>query len=82
MGRQYTIRSIPDTVDRVVRDRARLEGKSINAVVVEALGRGLDIGAESAGHTDLDHLVGTWQEDRDFDLAITEFGRVDDDAWK
>ena len=72
---QYTIRSIPEAVDRAVRHRARREDKSINAVVVEALARGLDLEAGSAEHADLDHLIGIWQEDPAFE-------RVDADAWR
>ncbi len=82
MGRQYTIRSVPDAIDRVVRHRAGREGKSMNAVVVEALARGLELEGGPAEHTDLDHLIGTWQEDPGFDLAVADFERVDDDAWK
>ena len=82
MGMQYTIRSVPEAIDRAVRQWAKREGKSINAVVVEALARGLELDARPAGHTDLDHLIGTWQEDPEFDLAIADFERVDEDAWK
>ena len=80
-GMQYTIRSIPEAVDRAVRRRARREDKSLNAVVVEALARGLDLEAGPAGHADLDHLIGTWQEDPAFDRAVADFERVDADAW-
>ena len=73
MSMQYTIRSVPDATDRAVRQRAKDEAKSLNAVVVEALARGLGLDAGPAEHTDLDHLVGTWQEDPDFDRAIADF---------
>ena len=76
---QYTIRSVSDALDRAVRQRARSERKSINAIVVEALTRGMDIGVE---HTDLDHLIGTWEEDPGFDRAVADFGRVDEDDWR
>lgn len=82
MSMQYTIRSVPEAVDRAVRDRARREARSINAIVVEALARGLELDAKPAEHTDLDHLIGTWQEDPAFDLAVADFERVDEDAWK
>ena len=82
MGMQYTIRAVPDVIDRAVRRRARREDKSMNAIVVEALARGLEIEVGSVEHTDLDHLIGTWQEDPEFDLAVAEFERVDSDAWK
>ena len=82
MGMQYTVRSVPEEIDRAVRRRARREDKSINAVVVEALARGLDLDAAPVEYADLDHLIGTWQEDPAFDHAIADFDRVDADAWK
>ena len=82
MSMQYTIRSVPDMIDRALRQRAKREAKSLNSVVVETLARGLELGARPTEHTDLDHLIGTWQEDPAFDLAIADFERVDEDAWK
>ena len=82
MSTQYTIRAVPDVVDRAVRQRAGREDKSLNAVVVEALARGLELDARPVEHTDLDHLIGSWQEDPEFDRAIADFERIDADAWK
>ena len=82
MSTQYTIRAVPDAVDRAVRQRAGREAKSLNAVVVEALARGLELDAKSTEHTDLDHLIGSWQEDPEFDRAIADFEHIDEDAWK
>ena len=82
MSMQYTIRAVPDAIDRALRRQAKREAKSLNAVVVEALARGLELDAKPAEYTDLDHLAGTWQEDPRLDLAIADFERVDEDAWK
>lgn len=79
---QYTIRAVPDEVDRALRRRARRESKSLNAVVIDALARSLALDAAPARHADLDHLVGTWQEDPEFERAVAEFERVDDESWK
>ena len=49
---------------------------------VEALARGLDLDTKPAEYEDLDHLIGTWQEDPGFDDAVAAFERVDEDAWK
>lgn len=38
--KQYTIRRIPDRVDRALRRRAREAGKSFNQVALEALASG------------------------------------------
>ena len=78
---QYTIRAVPDEIDRALRQRARRESKSLNAVVIDALARGLALDAAPARHTDLDHLIGTWQEDPGFDRAVAEFERIDDESW-
>ncbi|HUF64174.1 MAG TPA: hypothetical protein VMN36_19010 [Verrucomicrobiales bacterium] len=82
MKTQYTIRAVPAAIDRALRRRARQEAKSLNAVVVEALARGLELDAQPAEHTDLDALIGSWQEDPAFDRAISDFERVDEEAWK
>jgi len=34
---QYTIRSVPEPVDRYLRKRARQSGKSLNQIIIEEL---------------------------------------------
>lgn len=82
MKTQYTIRAVPAAIDQALRRRARQEAKSLKAVVVEALARGLELDAQPVEHTDLDALIGSWQEDPAFDRAIADFERVDEEAWK
>ena len=82
MSMQYTIRSVPDAIDRALRRRAKREAKRLNSVVVEALVRGLELDAKPVEHTGLDHLIGTWQDEPGFDRAIADFERIDEDAWK
>jgi hypothetical protein len=79
---QYTIRTVPPAIDRALRRRAKQEAKSLNAVAVEALARGLELDAKPVEHTDLDALIGSWQKDKAFDRAVAEFERVDEEAWK
>ena len=76
-GMQYTLRGVPSAVDRAARRRAKQEGKSLNAVAMEALTRGLDLEAKPVEHTDLDALIGSWREDPAFDAAIADFKRID-----
>lgn len=80
--KQYTLRAIPDAIDSTLRHRAKNEGKSLNAVAIEALARGLELDAKVVQHTDLDGLIGSWQEDPLFDRAVADFERVDEEAWK
>lgn len=79
---QYTIRGIPSALDQALRLRAKQEGKSLNAVAMDALVRGLDLEATGFPHTDLDDLIGSWQEDPAFDAAVAEFDKVDEEAWR
>jgi len=82
MSTQYTIRAVPASIDRALRRRARQESKSLNAVAVEALARGLELDAKPVEHADLDALVGTWQEDPAFDRAVADCERIDPAARK
>jgi hypothetical protein len=82
MNMQYTIRAVPAAIDRTLRRRARQEAKSLNTVALEALARGLELDAKPIEHSDLNGLIGSWQEDPEFDRAIADFERVDEEAWK
>ncbi|MGB5661422.1 MAG: hypothetical protein WBO54_18270 [Thermoanaerobaculia bacterium] len=79
---QYTIRNVPKTLDAMLRDRARKEGKSLNEMVIEALGRALGFSKEPLRQRDLTGIAGTWIEDPDFDRAIEDQDRIDEDLWR
>ena len=81
-GMQYTIRGVPAEVDAALRQRAKREARSLNAVVIDALARGLALDAVPAKHADLDPLIGSWQDDPAFDRAVAEFERIDDESWQ
>ncbi len=61
--KQYTLRAIPDAIDSTLRRLAKNEGKSLNAIAIKALARGLELDAKPVQHTDHDALIGSWQED-------------------
>jgi len=81
-GRQYTVRDVPPAIDRALRQRAKQEGKSLNTVVLETLQEALGQAAGPKEHTDLDGLIGSWQEDPGFDRALQVFEQVDETLWK
>ena len=81
-SRQYTIRSVPDSIDRELRRLAAEHKKSLNSVVLESLEKGLQIQAKPSQHTDVDFLIGTWEDDSQFDEAIAEFERIDEGLWR
>ena len=80
--RQYTIRSVPQAVDRALRERARRGNKSLNETALEALRRGVGLDGPEAVFDDLDDLVGTWKEDPDFDAALKRQDMVDRKLWR
>jgi hypothetical protein len=79
---QYTLRDIPPPLDSELRRRAKEEGKSLNAVAVEALLRGAGLSDMPIRQRDLSDIAGTWQEDPEFDQAIADQDRVDDHLWR
>ncbi|MGB2987277.1 MAG: hypothetical protein WBE26_15520 [Phycisphaerae bacterium] len=80
--RQYTIRSVPPDVDRVLREHARRRNKSLNEVALVALRRGAGLEAPEVVFDDLDDCIGTWQEDPDFDAALKRQDVVDRKLWR
>ena len=79
---QYTIRNVPTTLDAMLRDRAKKEGKSLNEMVIQALARAMGFAKEPIRQRDLSHLAGTWVEDPEFDQAIADQDRIDEDLWR
>jgi hypothetical protein len=79
---QYTIRSVPSAVDRILRERARRQNKSLNETALEALHRGVGLEARKATFDDLDDLVGTWKEDPEFEAALKRQDVVDRKPWR
>ena len=78
---QYTIRGVPAGVDRAAREAAHASNRSLNAVLVEVLSRGLAAEAPPEFH-DLDDLAGSWVADPEFDRAMEMFETVDEGMWK
>jgi hypothetical protein len=77
---QYTIRGVPDRVDHLLREKADHNKVSLNEAALEALSHGLGVEEAPVFH-DLDDLAGTWVEDEEFDRAMDEQDRVDEDLW-
>lgn len=80
---QYTIRNLPASVDRALRERARREGKSLNEATIDALLRafGLDRG-EPPPIRDLRSFAGSWVEDRAQTRALAAQRRIDRELWQ
>ncbi len=80
---QYTLRKIPDELDRALRETAKEQHKSLNQVAVEALQRATGVtDGEPAKRRDLTDVVGTWVADPRIDAALEDQRRVDPESWE
>ena len=79
--RQYTVRNIPSALDRALREWARQRNISLNKAIVAAIKRGIGMDEEQE-HNDLDDLIGTWQQDEEFEQALTEQDTIEQDLWR
>ena len=79
---QYTIRQVPEQVDRLIRRRAKQSNKSLNAVLLEIIEQGVGAANEPVEYHDLDDLAGSWEADPDFDAAMESFESIDENLWK
>ena len=79
---QYTLRDVPERVDRELRSRAARERQSLNSVALHLLAVGLGMSGEPPRSHDLDSVAGSWIEDPAFDAALKSMDKVDKDLWK
>ena len=80
---QYTIRGIPETLDKTLREISKKNGGSLNQTLIDALRRGVGLHEEGAvEYHDMDDLAGTWVADPAFDSAMKSIDRVDEELWK
>lgn len=79
---QYTLRDVPPALDAELRRRVKTEGKSLNAVAIEALARGAGLAGAPIRQRDLSDVAGTWREDREFDRAVADQHRIDKRLWR
>lgn len=77
--KQYTIRSVPPEVDRVLRQRAAQRKQSLNQVILDELAKATVGGTRLADFSD---LVGRWTPDATFDEIVASQRHVDWDKWK
>lgn len=79
---QYTIRGIPRAVDDAIRERARVEGKSLNEAAVEALAEGAGVKGAPVKRRDLGDIAGTWKNDKAVDAALADQDVIDENVWR
>ena len=86
--KQYTVRNIPEPVDRYLRKRAKISGKSLNQVIIDELSEKLPGSSENLVDS-LDWFIGSGMDQATLDaleeedrlqkqLAEREFRKLDD----
>jgi hypothetical protein len=81
-----TLRGIDDTLATSLKELARNEGISLNALVLRIMreATGVEKRKRSALHHDLDSLAGTWSADDEaaFRSATNSLEAVDEELWR
>ena len=79
---QYTIRSVPLQLDKVLKKRAKQSGKSFNQTVIETLSQQA-FGSPKVPETNIfEELFGAATLDKDFDEAIEQMSQIDEELWR
>ena len=79
---QYTIRGITKEIDHAVRQKANDTGKSLNAVLIESLCKGLPVEKKEKSTNGLEKFIGSWTEDPEFDKVMEECSQVHPDEYQ
>jgi plasmid stability protein len=81
-----TLRGVDETIAGALKEKARREDTSVNAVMLRILKESLGIEKKKRTivYNDLDHLAGTWsaRDAAEFESATAVFEKVDEDMWK
>lgn len=80
-----TLRGIDENTAAALKERARQQQTSVNAVTLTILREalGLDKKKRQVVHTDLNHLAGTWSEEEfdEFRKNTAAFEEIDENLW-
>jgi hypothetical protein len=79
---QYTVRNVPDAVNRRLRRKSRESGRSLNEIALDALRREAGLGDAPVQHSDLDFVFRSWVEDPKVEKVLAEQRRIDDELWR
>ncbi|MDN3514083.1 MAG: Arc family DNA-binding protein [Candidatus Brocadia sp.] len=81
-----TIRGVDDEVAKLLKERAKSEGTSVNSLLLKMVKESLGIEKKSRIklYHDLDHLAGTWSEKdlKEFQKNVEALEKIDKEIWK
>jgi hypothetical protein len=82
-----TLRDIPEELEKILEQRAKAEGLSMNRTVIkmleEASGLAPEVVKPKLNH-DFDEFAGIWTDEEadEFDKRIAEISQIDWEMWK
>lgn len=79
---QYTIRRVPRSVDRALRQQAKRRHMSMNAVLLDVVTKAAGVSAPATVRHDLDSFVGSWVKDPATDRALANQRTVERGDWE
>lgn len=79
---QYTVRNIPEHIDKALRARAHRERKSINQLTLELLAEAVGGGANDHPKRNLAFIAGSWASDAETEAALEDQRRIDPELWR
>ena len=86
--RQLTVRGFDDELSSAIQGLAQRQGISLNKAALRLLRKGAGLSDDNEGRrkigSSLDHLIGTWTQEQadEFDAALQEFEKIDEEMWK
>ena len=76
----YKLDNIPDYLDRALRERAAVEQKTPEAIIVDLLASGLNAKPQTQSKGDSD-TIGHWRDAAELEAALRDQNLIDWDAW-
>lgn len=82
--RHLTIRQVPPELARALEEEKRRRGQSLNRTVLDLLAQALGLRSTRRRSNGLGRFSGTWTQDEfeEFERAVEEFERVDEELWR
>ena len=83
MIKQMTLRRIPDSLEKALRNRAKEHGCSLNRVSIELLSQALGMNQSTTKRRDLSEFCGMWSKDavKEFEQNTKRVDAIDPEIW-
>jgi plasmid stability protein len=83
--KSLSIHGIDEKTEKAIEERAKNEGRSVNKIVKELIGKALGLGENPPDNRVMfEDLCGVWSEadEQEFQASITDLETIDERDWK